>query len=106
MTIIKADVLDGNGDLSQTQIIWFQPLSFKSRMKTTYDAIWKKACEEILGIGSQQIRCYTESEAPYYYFLEMNTFKSTKAVSAVPVAQLEALNNAELIESLRRNPKN
>ncbi len=85
LTIIKADVLDENGDLCQTQIIWFQPLSFKSRMKTTYDAIWKKACEEILGIGSQQIRCYTESEAPYYYFLEMNTFKSTKAVSIIDI---------------------
>ena len=85
LTIIKADVLDDNGDLSQTQIIWFQPLSFKSRMKTAYDAIWKKACEEILGIGSQQIRCYTESEAPYYYFLEMNTFKSTKAVSIIDI---------------------
>ena len=85
LTIIKADILDDNGDLSQTQIIWFQPLSFKSRMKTAYDAIWKKACEEILGIGSQQIRCYTESEAPYYYFLEMNTFKSTKAVSIIDI---------------------
>ena len=85
LTIIKADVLDDNGDLSQTQIIWFHPLSFKSRMKTMYDAIWKKACEEILGIGVQQIRCYTESEAPYYYFLEMNTFKSTKAVSIIDI---------------------
>ena len=85
LAIIKSDILDDNGDLSQTQIIWFQPLSFKNKMRADYDAIWKRGCEEILCINESQIRCYTESEAPYYYFLEMNKFKSTKAVSIIDI---------------------
>ena len=85
LTIIKSDILNDNGDLSQTKIIWFQPLSFKARMRMAYEKIWSSLCQEILGIPSSQVVSYTESEAPYYYFLQKNEFESTRAVSIIDI---------------------
>ena len=65
LLIIKCDILQHNGVLNQTEIVWFQPLSFSGKTKLIYKRTWKNLVKEILSAGS--IECYTESEAPYYY---------------------------------------
>lgn len=85
LLIIKANVLQKNGVLSSTKIIWFRPLSFKGSIRELYTSIWKEEAKRILNIGSSQIQCVSESEAPYYYFNKKNIFNSVDAVSIVDI---------------------
>ena len=85
LLIIKTDVLQKNGHLSNTKLIWFRPLSFKAGSREMFTSIWNEEAKYILNIGSSQIECISESEAPYYYFNKKNTFNSVDAVSIVDI---------------------
>ena len=39
----------------------------------------------MLGIARQQVRCYTESEAPYYYISKKDVFKSVSSVAVIDI---------------------
>lgn len=85
LLIIKTDVLQKNGLLANTKLIWFRPLSFKGAIKDLYTTIWQEEAKNLLNIGSSQIDCVSESEAPYYYFSKKNSFNSVDAVSIVDI---------------------
>lgn len=85
LLIIKTDILQKNGLLTGTELIWFRPLSFKGTIRDLYNNIWVEEAKSILNIGSSQIDCVSESEAPYYYFSKKNTFQSVDAVSIVDI---------------------
>ncbi|MCM1176344.1 MAG: hypothetical protein NC308_03185 [Clostridium sp.] len=87
LLIIKADILQENGTLSDTGIIWFRPLSFKDEERRSFEKIWKEEAGSILNLKSaeEQIKCYTESEAPYYYFNERGDYESIESVSIVDI---------------------
>lgn len=87
LLIIKADILQENGIISKTGLIWFRPLSFKDSMKTRFENIWKEEAKYILNIESSndQIKCYTESEAPYYYFNAKDEYKSVESVAIIDI---------------------
>ncbi|MDE7431113.1 MAG: hypothetical protein K2N34_04260, partial [Lachnospiraceae bacterium] len=79
------DVLQKNGQLANTKLIWFRPLSFKGGIRELYTTIWNEEAKNILNIGSSQIECVSESEAPYYYFSKKNSFNNVDAVSIVDI---------------------
>ncbi|MDE5758171.1 MAG: hypothetical protein K2H85_06115, partial [Allobaculum sp.] len=79
------DVLQKNGSLASTRLIWFRPLSFKGGARELYSSIWNEEAKYLLNIGSSQIDCVSESEAPYYYFSKKNVFNSVDAVSIVDI---------------------
>ena len=85
MLIIKADILQNNGVLSQTKLVRFRPLSFDGKIKRMNDDIWKSIPEEVFGVKPQKIDCYTESEAPYYYFLKCNIVNNTDSVAVIDI---------------------
>lgn len=87
LLIIKADILQESGILSKTNIIWFRPLSFKESERATFEKIWKEEAQNILKLESvdEQIMCYTESEAPYYYFNAKDDYKSVESVAIVDI---------------------
>ena len=87
LLIIKADILQENGKLSETNIIWFRPLSFKNSVKELFEKLWKKLSKEILNLqdSNSQIKCYTESEAPYYYFNKKGILKSIESVAVMDI---------------------
>jgi len=88
LLIVKADILQQNGDLDRTKIIWFRPLSFMGDMKDTYEDIWKKEPKNILGVDTSvkdTIPCYSESEAPYYYFKKKDVLKDTNSVTVIDI---------------------
>lgn len=92
MLIIKCDVLQHNGDLDRTNLIWFRPLSFTGTTKSLYDDIWygnpggqKGEPEKILFIDRSQIQCFTESEAPYYYFKKKAIIANSDAVTVIDI---------------------
>ncbi|MCH5229999.1 MAG: hypothetical protein J1F12_08425 [Muribaculaceae bacterium] len=85
LLIVKTDILQKNGLLSATKIIWFKPLSFKTGARDLYNKIWTEEAKEVLNIPSSQIENISESEAPYYYFRKKNAFQSIDAVSIVDI---------------------
>ena len=85
LMIIRADVLQSGGDLKRTNIVWFRPLSFKPQQKEAYERFWKEESQRVLGIPSDQVKCYTESEAPYYYYHEKRTFEENSSVVVLDI---------------------
>lgn len=85
MLIIKADILQHNGVLSQTKLVRFRPLSFNGNIKNMNENIWKTIPEQIFGVKPQSIECYTESEAPYYYFIKRNIVNNTDSVTVIDI---------------------
>lgn len=85
MLIIKADILQRNGLLSQTRLVRFRPLSFNSTTKNLNDNIWGSVPKEVFGVQPLSIECYTESEAPYYYFKTSNILTNTNSVAVIDI---------------------
>ena len=85
MLIIKADILQRDGLLSQTNIVRFRPLSFDGRIKNMNDKVWKTIPEEVFGVTPNNIDCFTESEAPYYYFKKCNVVNNTDSVTVIDI---------------------
>lgn len=72
MLMIRNKVLLNDGDLQQTKITWFYPISMSPRRRNIMKGIWDAAYNEYFGSGSTQ--CMTESEAPIqYYFKKFST---------------------------------
>lgn len=85
LLMVKCDVLQQKGKVSATQLVWFRPLSFMHDAREMFERLWKEEAKQVLNIPEQQIVCYTESEAPYYYFSEKNVFRSEKSVAVVDI---------------------
>lgn len=83
LLMIKCDILQRNGMLNLTRVIWFRPLSFSGSIKRIYDRVWNGLAKEILFADS--VACYTESEAPYYYFYKSNIVKNTDSVTVIDI---------------------
>lgn len=85
LLIIKCDILQRNGDLDRTHLVWFRPLSFMGNTRSIYKEIWTTEPEKILAIQPNQIDCFSESEAPYYYFKKKDYIKDSDAVTVIDI---------------------
>lgn len=85
LLMIKTDVLQREGRLSDTRIIWFRPLSFRGDKRRTFEAIWQEETAQVLGIDADNVSCITESEAPYYYFNQKGVVRNLEAVSVIDI---------------------
>lgn len=85
MLIIKTDILQRDGLLSQTNIVRFRPLSFDGKIKNMNDKVWKTIPEEVFGVAPNKMDCFTESEAPYYYFKKCDIVNNTDSVTIIDI---------------------
>lgn len=85
LLIVKCDILQRNGDLDRTRLVWFKPLSFMGNLRKIYQDIWTEEPEKILSIQPSQINCFSESEAPYYYFQKMDYIPDSDAVTVIDI---------------------
>lgn len=85
LLIVKCDILQRDGDLDRTRLIWFRPLSFMGNTRSIYRDIWTSEPERILAIRPNQIDCFSESEAPYYYFKKKDYIKDSDAVTVIDI---------------------
>ncbi len=85
LMIVKCDALLSDAILSKTEIVWFYPLSLSPKLKKKFDEIWKDETQTILGIQTEQVRSYTESEAPYYYYAQKDVFNSIDSVAVIDI---------------------
>lgn len=85
LLIIKCDILQRDGDLDRTRLVWFSPLSFMGQTREIYNGIWKTEPRDILFIPENQIRRFSESEAPYYYYKKMDYIADSDAVTVIDI---------------------
>lgn len=85
LLIIKCDILQRNGDLDRTRLVWFKPLSFMGNTRTIYQEIWTGESNKILSVQAANINCFSESEAPYYYFKKKNYIKNSDSVTVIDI---------------------
>ena len=85
LLIIKCDILQRNGDLNRTKLVWFSPLSFSGTEKELYQDIWTNEPKEVLFLQKEQIKQYSESEAPYYYYKKMDYIVDSDAVTVIDI---------------------
>lgn len=85
LLIIKCDILQRDGDLDRTNLVWFSPLSFMGTARAIYQRIWTEEPEKILFIQPEQIRRFSESEAPYYYYKKMDYIVDSDAVTVIDI---------------------
>ena len=84
LIIVKCDALLSEADLSQTDIVWFYPLSLSQKAKAKFEEIWHEEASNIIG-ESVHLLSYTESEAPYYYYAEKDEFDSIDSVAVIDI---------------------
>ena len=85
LLIIKCDILQHNGDLDRTHLVWFRPLSFMGNTRNIYNDIWKEEPANILFVAPEKIDCFSESEAPYYYFKKKDYIKDSDSVTVIDI---------------------
>ncbi len=85
LLIIKCDILQRDGDLDRTHLVWFSPLSFMGQTREIYQRIWNTEPNNILFIPNSQIRRFSESEAPYYYYKKMDYIADSDAVTVIDI---------------------
>lgn len=65
--IIRAKVLQDGGNLSQTQIKWFYPISMSNNKRGLFERVWTAAYQKYFNPNGSPI-AITESIAPYSFF--------------------------------------
>lgn len=85
LLMIKADVLQRNGDLDCTEIVWFRPLTFPANISSMYEEVWEEEPKKILDVDKDKVQCYTESEAPYYFFKKKGIIPNSEAVTVIDI---------------------
>ena len=68
LVLCKNKVLMNNGNLKNTKITWFYPVSMTTYRLNSFRSIWSKMFEKTFGKGSDGLLCYPESIAPFYYY--------------------------------------
>lgn len=85
LLIVKCDILQHNGDMARTRLVWFSPLSFSGKERDIYRRLWEDEPKRILCLDKAQVRQYSESEAPYYYYKKMNYIANSDAVAVIDI---------------------
>lgn len=68
MWLLRCKVLSCYGDLHQTKIVWFYPISMTPARFNNFNQEWKNAYEKYFGGNPSNIVPVTESVAPYEYY--------------------------------------
>jgi hypothetical protein len=68
LTLCKNKVLMNNGNLSNTKITWFYPVSMTTHRLSVFRTIWEEKFNKVFGLDIDNLLDYPESIAPFYYY--------------------------------------
>ena len=68
LTLCKNKVLMNNGNLSNTKITWFYPVSMTTHRLSVFRTIWQEKFNKVFGLDLDNLLDYPESIAPFYYY--------------------------------------
>lgn len=66
--ILRTKVLLNNGNLANTKIVWFYPISMVENRYNSFNDVWTKAYEKYFGGDKRNVIPMTESVAPYEHY--------------------------------------
>ena len=66
--MLRTKVLLCNGNLPQTKIVWFYPISMVENRYNSFSDVWNKAYEKYFGGDKRNVIPMTESVAPYEHY--------------------------------------
>lgn len=72
MLLIKHKVALNNGNVKNTKLVWFAPLSFDEFSRNMFQNVWDGVYSSIFKNGMETV-CITESAAPYYFLTSTGT---------------------------------
>lgn len=67
MLLIRNKVLLNGGDLSETSIRWFYPVSMSGNIRGRMQKAWEDSYRKYFGSVTSNVTCITEAEAPLRY---------------------------------------
>jgi hypothetical protein len=78
LLLCKGKVLSNNGNISNTKVTWFYPVSMSSAHLGRLRTIWKNNFIKVFGSGMNENNLidYPESVAPFYYYKEKGDLKA------------------------------
>jgi len=70
LMLCKSKVLSNNGNMGNTKVTWFYPVSMSSAHLGRLRTIWKKNFKKVFGntVKENNLIDYPESVAPFYYY--------------------------------------
>lgn len=66
--ILRTKVLLNNGNLAQTKIVWFYPISMVENRYNSFSDVWTKMYDKYFGGEKRNVIPMTESVAPYEHY--------------------------------------
>jgi hypothetical protein len=66
MYLIKNKVVLNNGNVANTKVVWFAPLSFDDYSRNMFQNVWDTVYQNVFKNG-RNTACITESVAPFYF---------------------------------------
>lgn len=82
--LMRTKVLLENGDITQTRLVWFYPLSMKVGNVRKLGEMWAKTFTNVFGIPvtNSNLIQMPESVAPYYFYKSSSSFKGAASTVA------------------------
>ncbi|MCQ2112460.1 MAG: hypothetical protein MJY95_03855 [Bacteroidaceae bacterium] len=83
--LMRTKVLLEQGNLSQTRLVWFYPLSMESGKVSQLRQTWMKVFQKVFGIPAKEginLIEMPESVAPYYFYKNSAQFKGSASTVA------------------------
>lgn len=68
LLLCKNKVLMNNGNLTNTKINWFYPVSMTTNHLNLFKATWQEAYQELFSMKLDNINSYPESIGPFYFY--------------------------------------
>jgi hypothetical protein len=84
LMLCKNKVLMNNGNLSNTKVTWFYPVSMTTNHLNKLRRIWHDKFEKVFNIDEDNLIDYPESIAPFYYYKAKGGIK-TQAKPSVSI---------------------
>jgi hypothetical protein len=82
--MIRNKILLNGGDLSQTKLVWFKPLSLPKRLTDNLKNLWENKSKELIS-KSIQVKLVNESEAPYFYYRAIGKVEKSACVVFIDI---------------------
>lgn len=68
MYMLHNKVLNNQGNLNKTKVVWFYPVSMTANQRSQFERIWQDAYRKFFGPDTDNVVKLSESVAPYYYY--------------------------------------
>jgi hypothetical protein len=73
LLLLRNKIVLNEGNIANTNLVWFAPLSLDIPAKNNFSKIWKKVFEQVFKVvTTNNLYFITESLAPYYYLTHPN----------------------------------